>query len=238
MKPMKTRFALLLAVGILAGGCLPTVTSQEPKVDGKPLSAWLKEYSESLRGGGEGRESRRERSAAAVRQLGTNAIPWLVQMLREKNETRNEQADCGYEILGADAKEAVSDLVDIYERSPCLFSKARAADALADIGPAANIAVPSLLRGITNSDAGIRLFTINALGAIHSRSEEVVPALMKSLGDSNRSVRAFAAMGLGKYGAEANEAKAALLQLSNDPDKMVQSAANIAIERISHPTGE
>jgi hypothetical protein len=208
-----------------------SLSPREPMVNGKSLSYWLEEFRVSMVGGGE----RQEKPAAAIRQIGTNAIPQLLLMLRERDGkvkskllelllkqrfiriswkpawVRNEEGLCGFQILGAEAKGAVPALLDIYERPPSSSSRTGAAAALSWISPSASAAIPALIQGTTNSDLWVRLPAVDALGSIRSEPERVVPALIRCLSDTNYGVRSIAARNLGLYGPKAREAIPALV---------------------------
>lgn len=197
-----------------------------------------------------------EDARSAVRQIGTNAIPYLLNMLRETDTAlqikllelakkqkfirihskpawvRNNEAAYGFEILGAEAKHAVPALAEIFEQDLSPSSQSSVADALAGIGPDASAAVSSLLRGATNSDTSVRVHAVYALSQIHPPSELAVPALISYLSDPSFGVRVIAARGLGKYGPEARQAVPALVKLLNDKEKGVQRAAAYAIKQI------
>jgi HEAT repeat protein len=245
-----TAVLLSLFAGVIYWEIVP---SREPMIDGKPLSFWLDQYSVTLTGGGEGRMAQREKAEGAIRQLGTNAIPQLLQMLREQDGrlkakllelfqkqrfirisykpawVRNYEAELGFRILGADARQAVPALVEIYERPPSSSSQASAAAALSDIGPSASVAIPSLLRGTTNSDAAVRLCAVSALGSFQSEPETVVPALIRCLSDTNVSVRTIAARSLGQFGPEARQAIPALM---NAKGSLKGNVADTALKKI------
>jgi HEAT repeat protein len=230
--------------------------TREPIVDGKPLDFWLDQYRDCITGGGEDRVSKQAKAEEAIRHLGTNAIPQLLAMLRERDVglgdkllellqkqslirirykpawVRNNEAADGFEILGADAREAVPALIEIYERPQSPSSQVSAAAALAGIGPAASAAVPVLLRGTTNSDHSVRLFAIATLGPIHSTPTIVVPALTRCLNDPFVDVRCLAARSLGHYGPDARQAVPELEQLLNAKERVMRSEAALALKQI------
>jgi HEAT repeat protein len=113
-----------------------------------------------------------------------------------------------------------------------------AATTLGLIGPAARQAVPSLLRGLpnTNRDLEFRLQCILALGRIRAEPERVVPALMKSLSeslsDADVRIRAFSTGALGQYGPDAGSAVPLLTNLLQDPNPNVRLEATNALKRI------
>jgi hypothetical protein len=194
----------------------------------------------------------------AVLQIGTNAIPYLLKMLCEKDSVqrtkllnlvqkqklirihykpdwvRNSEGKWGFSILGADAKEAVPALIEVYERNISTSSRGCTIGALGEIGPGAIAAIPTLLQCITstNTDAFIRTVAVNALGGIHAEASTVVPILINCLSDPIRDVRLIAARSLGRYGTEAREAIPKLSSLLSDKEKSVSSAAYGALRQI------
>ncbi len=84
---------------------------------------------------------------------------------------------------------------------------------LGEIGPAAERAIPALLRGIAHTNLLVRHNAVVALGRIHAQPELVVPELIKCFDDKEAFVRAEAAGALGAFGKEAQSAVPALLEL-------------------------
>jgi HEAT repeat protein len=232
----KTQLILLTAVVLSACAVAAywiVVPPREPVVDGESLSFWLDQYNANLTAGG----GMRVKAEEAVRQIGTNAIPHLLIMLRVRDAglkrkllellhkqslirisyqpawVQNIEAAQGFEILGTNARHAVPALVDIFERAPSPSSRQFAAEALGGIGPAASPAIPSLIRGATNSDASVRGWAMLALGSIHLDPQTVVSALTKCLNDPVVFNRVAAAQALGLYGPDAKPAIPALKQL-------------------------
>jgi hypothetical protein len=228
---------------------------REPVYQGKRLSVWLHDYSDT----GE--------VTNAVRQTGTNAIPTLLKMLRKKDSSvvcmlrdqwgrhiseirylpvwfrypdwfthqavnSNAETVLGFHILGADARQAVPTLVRIYEQNISLASRLCASDALFSIGPAAGAAVPSLLRGASDSNEQVRVRAVAALWQIHPQPSLVVPAFAKSLDDTKSAVREMAATALGDFGADAQQAVPALVLFLSDSDAGVRECVTNALLKI------
>ncbi len=191
----------------------------------------------------------------AVHQLGTNAIPTLLQMLRARDSKmttwlvklarkqhlvnftytgeseKNFEAAHAFEILGADASEAVPELIRIFKEDISDDAQNSAAWSLGAIGPAAAKAIPTLLNG-TTSTYHTRRTAIDALGRIHAQPELVVPALVKLLKDPDWNVRASAITSLESFGADAKPAVSALTQSLNDQNRIVLKLAQSALEEI------
>ena len=63
--------------------------------------------------------------------------------------------------------------------------------------------MPELVRGLDDSDPGVRRATAEALGEIGPAAHEAVPSLIKMLGDSDIRSRMAATFTLGKIGPAA-----------------------------------
>ncbi len=229
--------AILLLLGLL--WFLADRLPREPVYRGKTLTLWLQTYNPSApagRGSPEWNET-----DEAVRYIGTNAIPILLQMLRAKDSNlklrlaalaqkqrvikvhfvpaavRNMEASRAFIVLGDRAKDAVPDLMKIYNESNSIESLSAIEDAFSWIGPAAKPAIPLLLRAATNANNGVRANALWALGEIHAEPQSCVPELIRALGDSDGWVRTSAAHALGMFGTDAQSAVPALMQLTNFP---------------------
>lgn len=154
------------------------------------------------------------------------AVPALIKSLSDPYPGVRQLATEALGRFGADARPAVPTLVEIYDQST--DESFHAATALGLIGPAAKSAVPSLLRGLanTNLDYELRRLTILSLGRIHAEPDLVVPALKKSLSasldDTDVRLRYFSIMALGQYGSDAKPVVPLLTNLLRDPNPNVR----------------
>jgi HEAT repeat protein len=246
-KKRRILVAALLVV-LLGGFAWWLLHPNEPFYNGKPLSVWLDIY--GLSGTYEpGRDE-------ALRHIGTNAIPTLLQMLRAKDSPlktkciqflnsqhlvrikilpaslKNNEAFFAFAVLRADAKNAVPDLTQIYDEKISLESQISTAVSIGAIGPDAKSAIPSLLRGLTSTNERVRYSAIFALGEIHGEPETVVPELVKFLHDSNPSVSKSAVEALGKYGTNAELAVPDLTVMLNDRNPEIRVPATNALKHI------
>ncbi len=191
-----------------------------------------------------------------MEKAGTNAIPTLLRMLRQRDpafkhkvmelvqkqhfikvhyvpaERRNQAAYFAFLTLGARAEAAVPALVQILELNISPFSQQCTAGSLASVGPAANVAIPILVRALTNSNPLVRQDIVNSLGRLHSQPEMVVPALTNALNDPAARVRSAACLALSQVGAGAKPAVPALVKALNDADPGVTSVAALALRQI------
>jgi HEAT repeat protein len=221
---------------------------REPDYGGKPLSQWLKEYDPRLF------INNKEEVNDAIRHIGTNAIPTLLEMLRSKDSAikssvldwverkdiwffnvavaKNVEAARGFEVLGASAKDAVPVLIEIYEQRISPESQFATVCALGCIGPAAKKAIPQLLEAATNANNISRQCAIRSLGQIHSEPEAAVPALIRALNDTDQQTRYEAANALGAFGTNATAAVPALVDAFKSQGKHINKTAAGALKAI------
>jgi hypothetical protein len=231
---MKRRRIILatLFVAILGGFAWFVLrTPPEPVYQGKALSYWL--------GGLGSRTNQVEyaKAEAAIRSIGADAIPKLLRMLRGRDtplklklialaqkqrfikirhtsaQEQSMQAAEGIRLLGPSAAPGVPQLIRLYDENPSYWSRQMVVVMFGQMGPAATSAVPTLLRGLDDTNAFVRNNAAWALGAIRSQPNSVVPELIKRLTDSEAMVRANAARALGSYGVDARTAVPALTDL-------------------------
>jgi len=229
--------ALLLLFGLL--WLLTGQISHEPVYGGKTLTLWLRTYDPSSPLGRGSREW--NETDDAVRHIGTNAIPFLLRMLRETDSslklalaalaqrqrfikihfvpatTRNIEASKAFIVLGDAAKDAVPDLMKAYDENNSIESRSAIEEALSWIGPGAESAVPLLLQAATNANNEVRANALWALGDIHCDAQVCVPVLIRALGDSDSGARLSAAHALGMFGTEAQSAIPALSEMTKPP---------------------
>jgi len=119
----------------------------------------------------------------------------------------------------------------VYEGRPVSYWVARleleyaghrrqAATALGEIGPAAEVAIPALVRRLQDDESTVRIEAARALGNIGRRPQTVVPALAALLDNENCSVRGIAAGALGEFGREARSVVPALFASLERTDRL------------------
>jgi len=257
---MRKRLQIALAVllvGVIGGIGWQSLRHREPVYQGKSLSTWLEGYTpdpKSYRPLVE--QPQWQQANAAVRGLGTNAIPSLLRMLRARDNPwklklvrlasnqrfikisyvsaseLNVRAAMAFGSLPDHGSNSVPELIQIYKENRSEESQSAVVLAFRSIGPAASQAVPVLLNAAGSSDLTIRHNALAALGEIHAQPDLVVPLLTKALRDQEPHIRSAAAMALRDFGAEAKPAVPALLELLKDGDSYVSTIAAESLEQI------
>ena len=212
---------------ILAAGCsrrdqLKSVP--EPVYNGTKLSAWLNQVQQL----DSGEVALTDAAKEAVRNLGTNALPWLTrELIADESQAahlrhyyghggptaydRNDAALRAFLVLGPDAAPAVTNIAPIFQvLDNYSNARYRAITALCAIGPDS---VPVLLTGLKHPDRTTRENSALALRAIQPRATNAVPALLTLLNDPEPGVRAAGATALGGIHAEPETVVPALLQV-------------------------
>jgi HEAT repeats len=248
---VQKRVRIVLAVLFLGGleiAAWRNLSEGEPRYHGKPVSSWLENDDGSL-----GAEQNAQR---AVERAGTNAIPTLLNMLRQSDsplkrklmdlaqrqrfikvhfipaEMRNSGAWLGFSILGSNAAGAVPALTDICNLKISWWSQLYAVKSLGAIGPASKAAIPLLLEETTNAHFLVRAESLEALVRVQAKPELVVAALTNALSDSNGTVRFVACGCLAQLGELAHQAVPALVNSLNDPVRDVRFHAARALKSI------
>jgi hypothetical protein len=162
----------------------------EPVYNGKPLTAWAEQY------GSNNWRPRRElarEAEFAIRQIGTNSIPFLLDMMRARDSELKKRlrqqlprkwhdrlnltdnsgnvrrtGAHGLAALGTNAPTAVPALIDLATQHPDEDGRYIAVFALRTLGPAAEAAIPFYIQCLTNKDGTIRNEAAVGLFAITS----------------------------------------------------------------------
>ncbi len=243
------RFTLVL---IAASFCLITIQSvpaKEPSCNGKPLSEWLFELDlgpsvyESIYHPQPGEPS----PADAVRQIGTNGIPTLLDILgaterskghvlgklkskafREKFHNKNVPTDDlrdtavqGFGILGTNAVSAIPQISKLLQKPETSYS---AAEALAELGPEGFAVLTNAMNN--NKDlAGVVVWTIGHKGG--GDVQTVTRLLIGALKNSDGATRGNAAYFLG--GKDPAVAIPVLVQMLDDSGYYPRERAALAL---------
>ena len=172
----------------------------------------------------------RHDAADAIAKIGSPAVPFLIEALKNENRQVRWRAASALGEIGAEAASAVPALIVRLEDED-EYIRRIAAHALGKIGPEASAAVPTLIKALQDEDRHQRMVAAYALGKIGTEAVSAVPALINTLQDSNAEIRLNAAMALGRISADAASAVPALIVALQDQDKYVRQSAADALGR-------
>jgi HEAT repeat protein len=247
-------FAVILLIALLAAGVSNLLEPREPSYHGRTLSSWL-DGMDADPNPEDGPEE------AAIREIGTNALPNLLKWIPSHDSSlktgwinfvnqqdwlplhptfarsRSEYAAAAFQVLGPAGAPAVPGLtVLLHHHDPQV--RADAALCLGEIEGGATTALPELGRALTDTDDDVRRQAAWALGNIHENAAEIIPLLLHELPGNPPEVQYAIVYALGQFGPEAREAVPALVRLvAGNPDKKaadddVRSTAAYALGEI------
>jgi hypothetical protein len=234
--------------------------SAEPVYNGRSLSAWAQQYgSNNWRGGGA--PAARE-AEAAIRQIGTNGIPFLLELMRVtdsglKKKLRTIVSRSGHDplslkdtsseirrvgahglaALGTNAPPStVPALIEIATHHPDEDGRYLAVFALRTLGVAAESAIPFFIQCLTNKESTIRDEAAIGMSCMSHRAEIVVPALIEYLKAAKSSPHRYECTdtiaSLGRLGTNARAAAPILVELLKHSDPYVRSEITNWLPRI------
>ena len=185
------KIALVLALIIAVLTTAYFVMPHEPRYEGRSLSGWLAELDLNS-------PKAQDKPMEAIRQIGTNAFPWLRRMLRSEppiweramvafntsqsliqlpitpdNVVRN-RAVRGYHALGKQAEGDVPHLIQLLQRENSPHVRSYVALALGNIGPAARPALVVLQKAAMDPNADVRRNAVWALANIKMWAPDVI----------------------------------------------------------------
>lgn len=224
---MKLFFSTLIL--ILAVDDLTRLYAQETPLSRRQFQAILDSLDSPFT-----KNPERNEAAAKLRDLGTNALPFLLEELKavgrieETNvlaaTNRKVKVQTAFEVLGSRARPLVPELVAELNAGRSLGN---APHALAQIGGLE--AGLALVQAITNANARIRASGASAVQYFKENREiaqAAVPALLLLLSDNSGPLRSMAANSLGTLKAESEQVIPALLRMAeSDSDSVVRAAA-------------
>jgi hypothetical protein len=258
LNPKKT-LCLGLLVGALLLAMLGLFSRREPTYQGRSLSGWAEQYG-SNHWSGNNRAAEKE-AEFAIRQIGSNAIPFLLQLMQRRDSTaktrlkaalpqkwydtlglRDRAGDVrrigahGLAALGTNAPTAVAPLIDLAKNHPDEDGRYIAVFALGTLGSAAEPAIPFLVECLTNRTSIIRDDAVLGLGYIHRRPEISVPALIQHLKSAStlpgNAEVVNTISSLAEFGDKAKAAVPLLLSLLNSQDSMIRETVTNHLPRI------
>jgi len=161
----------------------------------------------------------RDEVRVEFKRIGSNAVPVLSQMLREKDPALRSGAWHSVWHLPAPLRGIVLRNVGW---TNAIEVRVAAARSLAIVGPDAQAAIPALDQALHERQLRVRLEAAAALGRI---GRDSVPVLMRALQDPDPGIRHAAAFGLGEVGLDAQPAIPLLTQALQDTNQQVRASA-------------
>jgi hypothetical protein len=239
----------LLAIIILALLAFYALAPHGPSYAGRSLNSWLRQLDDGDKGEGIpwttwdiDRSGEQEKAAEAIRKMGTNAVPYLLQTLTNRDsdlklkvlamlakqhlikiptpETNrlHRAAALAFDALGPAAKGAVPDLVKILKQPPSgkIDDSCKVATiALAGIAPEGHDALVELV----NSNGWSGTCAIWGLASHHVRvPPKVIESLMRNLTNNLGGDGAISAWALGELQQDPEHVIPALTRAFNSKD--------------------
>ncbi len=183
----------------------------------------LKEWAQLLRSPD---SAAREEASAALRAMGTQAVPGLVDLVKTKDTGLRRV------VWSAAAKLPRKARAVFFRKFPwpdpndaCVAG----AKGLAIIGPEAQAAIPALARALRNP---ARQVSLEAAAALAHIGKAAVPALTEAVGDKKLEVRHAAVFALGEIGTDAETAIPLLVPLLAESYEPLRSSTVYSLSRI------
>jgi hypothetical protein len=219
VRKRKKLIALALGLAVISAFIAFELHDREPTYEGHPLSYWVERYSVE-RFTPRTDITRDEEVAEAIKNIGTNAIPFLLKWIayqpsllrsktevlvqklpstwqpifRSKHESLADKAMSSFALLGDTTSNAIPALSFLAITTTNETLAIRSTIALAWIGPTA---LPALLAISTNSPALVRACAITAIPYLGRGALPAIPTIIKSLNDTDPQVSCAAAQTLG-----------------------------------------
>jgi HEAT repeat protein len=203
--------------------------------NGKPLTAWAQQYGSN---NWNGRKELAREAEFAVRQIGTNSIPTLLDLMRAQDSNlkrrlrehlprkwhdrlhltdhsgrKRRMGAHGLAALGTNASAAVPTLIKLARQHPDEDGRYIAVFALRTLGPGAEAAIPFYVQCLTNRDNTIRNEAAVGLMKIPEQIETTLPALLNYFAAIEPSGSWELESGIGLMGLLGTNAKPAVPRL-------------------------
>lgn len=215
----------LVFIGLFSSA---VVFAAEPAYDGKPASYWLECYHTNMAAG-----------SAAFQAMGTNAVPFLIELLETEPSNLGRFADKeagNYSISHPKVSDAIAKLLPSAYRAE--ERRELAAFFLSELGPKAEAAIPALFRIYTSTNVNWRLAN-EVGGALTSMGEKgavLVPHYLAWLTNSDPEIQQAGADFLATVGPKARVAIPELQRAVESGNRRVSSSAARALWSIDRQT--
>jgi HEAT repeat protein len=234
---MRTRFAksLLLGFGVaMALVWLCTLSNREPEYQGKRLSAWFKQYYRTGQRSRQWNEDQHDEAAQALRAMGTNAVPFLLEKLYDYRPDSPARTN---------VLTFLSRLPEPFRFPPFIPAWgicSEAANAIAEIKPTEEFLLPLVTNRLHSTNQLERDATIHLLCATQYGVGEIMPLLRDMLTSTNWTDQLTGTIRLRQLGLLARPALPELIELvkSDQCDQRVFHAACRALAEFGSEAAE
>ena len=175
----------------------------------------------------------RAQTAEAIGEIGPAAkavAPALAKILKDTNDRVRGKA---VEALGKIGEEAAAYALPQLVRAmhdPDTWVQVLAAEALGEMGEAADEAIPALIRALKHDHVQVRYQAVQALSNLGATAEPARDALETACADVDEGVRSLALQALGKIGPLSPHSQVLIRNAFKDADQKVQIAAILACD--------
>jgi len=171
----------------LLAGCSSSPSAREPSANGYPLSHWMELAPASPD------RPFSEDAEDAIHEMGTNALPRLVEYIREGSPGAVTEATAILGELGPEAAPAVAPL------GQTLATGHRAEECAAALARIGAPALPVLVAAMTNRYSAVHTVAARAIGSMGPAASPAIPVLAQMLRDNDWMVKfdAFEALNQG-----------------------------------------
>jgi hypothetical protein len=168
----------------------------------------------------------------AIHQQPELCVPLLLDGLT--NSMPSFRAACARSLgaFGAAAAPHASRLAELFDHTD-MQTRLAICQTVANFDSAAEIAVPVLVRGLSDTNESVRISSASGLGRLGVFPDQVVPPLIDAAKDPNAIVRVMAVQSLGMFISRPTNAIAAVQRALSDRDPSVRGAATNALKRLS-----
>src|SRR5262249_35859443 len=142
-------------------------------------------------------------------------------------ESKRQMGALAIARLGATAKDAVPQLLNLLKSEHDSRTLSLVAYALGNIGPDAKAAAPELKRIFKSLDRSPRLSVATALAKLGQSFDESIQFLLSEVGNKKSELRYLAAYGLWFVEPHRSEAVAAIMEGLKDKDSFGMAAGNL-----------
>jgi HEAT repeat protein len=205
----------VLALTLVLVSCTSN-SNREPRFEQATLTELLRRYEKAKAGSAE-----EQRSAEAIRAIGTNALPFLVEKLSIDDLILQTQGKNGFQILGLVAEPAIPGLTHLLYHTNEVISL-YAAQSLGDIGPAAvPVLVEAFQKKRTRYEYVVGTHAAMGLWDLGTNAQPAIPILLEDLQHRAPPIRQRAADTLG--------------YLAIDGDRVIPALTNLITRDLNAP---